>query len=61
VAVRWTLDGHHDGPGRLGEPTGKRLALMGVSHFRVGGGKILEHWMVTDELSLHVQLAMPTA
>lgn len=59
VAVRWTLDGHHDGPGRLGDPTGKRLALMGVSHFRVGGGQILEHWMVTDELSLHVQLAMP--
>ncbi len=60
VAVRWTLDGHHDGPGRLGEPTGKRLNLWGISHFRVGGGQILEHWMVADELSLYVQLAMPT-
>lgn len=60
VAVRWNLDGHHDGPGRLGEPTGKRLNLWGISHFRVGGGQILEHWMVADELSLYVQLAMPT-
>jgi hypothetical protein len=61
VAVRWTLDGHHDGPGRLGEPTGKRLSLWGISHFRVAGGQILEHWMVADELSLFVQLAMPSS
>ncbi len=59
VAVRWTLDGHHDGPGRLGEATGKRLALWGISHFRVADGQILEHWMVADELALFMQIALP--
>jgi predicted ester cyclase len=59
VAVRWLLDGHHDGPGRLGDPTGKRLSQMGVSHIHVQDGRIVEHWKVTDEFSLMVQLAMP--
>lgn len=60
VAVRWTLDGHHDGAGRLGDPTGKRLTLMGMSHYHVRGGKVVEEWAVFDELSLLVQLEMPT-
>ncbi len=60
TAVRWTLDGHHDGLGRLGEPTGKRLTLMGMSHYHVRGGRVVEEWTVFDELSLLVQLEMPT-
>jgi predicted ester cyclase len=60
VAVRWTLDGHHDGPGRLGDPTGKRLSLMGMSHCHVRRGRIVEEWTMFDELSLLVQLEMPT-
>ena len=60
VAVRWTLDGHHDGPGRLGEPTGKRLTLMGMTHAVVRGSRIIEEWTVFDELSLLVQLELPS-
>jgi predicted ester cyclase len=58
VAVRWTLDGHHDGPGRLGDPTGARLSLLGISHFHVRGGRIAEEWLHFDELSLLVQLEL---
>jgi predicted ester cyclase len=58
VAVRWTLDGHHDGPGRLGDPTGARLSLMGISHYHVRGGRIVEEWLHFDELSLLVQLEL---
>jgi predicted ester cyclase len=58
VAVRWTLDGHHDGPGRLGDPTGARLSLLGMSHFHVRGGRIVEEWLQFDELSLLVQLEL---
>ena len=60
VAVRWTLEGHHDGPGRLGDPTGKRLSLMGMTHAHVRGGRIVEEWSMFDEVSLLVQLEMPT-
>ena len=57
-AVRWTLDGHHLGYGSLGAPTGHRLFVMGVTHFHIVGGKIVDEWVVYDELSMLVQLKL---
>lgn len=58
LAVRWTLDGHHLGDGALGAPTGHRLFVMGVTHFHVVDGKIVDEWVVYDELSMLVRLKL---
>ncbi|OHT20606.1 ester cyclase [Edaphosphingomonas haloaromaticamans] len=57
-AVRWTMDGHHMGYGSLGAPTGHHLFVMGVTHYHVIDGKIVDEWVVYDELSMLVQLKL---
>jgi pimeloyl-ACP methyl ester carboxylesterase/predicted ester cyclase len=61
VAVRWVMEGHHMGYGilsELGEPTGKRLQVMGITHYHYKNGKIVDEWNVYDELSLLVQIKL---
>ena len=61
VAVRWVMEGHHLGFGMLqslGAPTGKRVQLMGMSHYHYKDGKIVDEWTVYDELSLLVQIRL---
>ncbi len=61
VAVRWTLEGHHLGFGtlaHLGPPTGKRVQIMGMSHFHYKDGKIVDEWRVFDEASALVQVKL---
>ncbi|AUH65012.1 nuclear transport factor 2 family protein [Paracoccus zhejiangensis] len=61
VAVRWIMEGHHLGYGLLqglGEPTGKRVQLMGISHYHYKDGKIVDEWRVYDELSLLMQIRL---
>jgi predicted ester cyclase len=58
VAVRWILEGHHLGHGilrHIGPPRGQRLQVMGVSHFHVRDGRVLEEWRLYDEFALMVQ------
>lgn len=61
VAVRWIIEGHHIGHGllrELGAPTGKRVQIMGMSHFHYKDGKIVDEWRVYDELSMLVQVKL---
>lgn len=61
VAVRWVIEGHHIGYGllhELGEPTGKRLEVMGITHYHYKNGRIVDEWNVYDELSLLVQIKL---
>lgn len=61
VAVRWIMEGHHLGYGILGElgdPTGKRVQVMGMSHYHWKDGKVVDEWTVYDELSLLVQVKL---
>ncbi|MGV3575386.1 MAG: alpha/beta fold hydrolase [Devosia sp.] len=61
VAVRWIMEGHHLGYGilgTLGDPTGKRVQVMGMSHYHWKNGKIVDEWNVYDELSLLVQVKL---
>jgi predicted ester cyclase len=58
VAVRWTAEGHHLGYGSLGEPTGHRLFVLGMSHFHVVDGRIVDEWTLYDELALLAQLKL---
>ncbi len=57
-AVRWIMDGHHLGYGALGAPSGHRLFVMGVTHFHVIDGKIVDEWVLYDEFSMLVQIRM---
>ncbi len=59
VATRWTLVGTHDGPGVYGEPTGKRVYLMGITHQELKGGKFIREWTLFDEFALLKQLYAP--
>ena len=61
VAVRWTMEGHHLGNGileLLGNPTGKRVQVMGMSHFHYKNGKIVDEWRVYDQMSMLAQVRL---
>jgi steroid delta-isomerase-like uncharacterized protein len=61
VAIRYTLEGTHEGELFGVPPTGRRISIESVTIERVSGGKIREHWRVTDTLDMMQQLgAMPT-
>ena len=61
VAVRWIMEGHHLGYGtlsHLGAPTGKRVQIMGITHFHYKDGRIVDEWRVFDEASALVQVKL---
>ncbi len=57
VAIRWSYCGTHCGDGRYGAKTGVPIAILGISHFELRAGKILNEWMVVDETAVHAQIA----
>jgi predicted ester cyclase len=59
VAVRWWLQGSHTGPGFYGPPSGKRIQLLGFTHFLVQDGKFVKEWTLFDEFSLLKQIYWP--
>ncbi len=59
VATRWRIDGTHDGPGRWGDPTGRRVTLLGFSHQLVVEAMIAAEWTVFDEFALLKQIHAP--
>lgn len=61
VAVRWLMEGHHLGYGileELGPPTGKRVQVMGMTHYHYKNGRIVDEWNVYDELSILMQVKL---
>jgi steroid delta-isomerase-like uncharacterized protein len=56
VSKRWTLRGTQTGELLGVPPTNKRVALHGMSIYRVEGGLVKEIWWVTDTLGLLQQL-----
>jgi steroid delta-isomerase-like uncharacterized protein len=62
VAVRWTVQGTHQGE-LLGIPaTGRHAVFRGISIYRLAGGKIVEQWEQWDRLDLLRQLgALPAS
>ncbi len=56
IAVRWVLEGRSAPGGVLGEcPVGKPVFMMGMSHLRMTAGKIVEEWMLFDEIGVLAQ------
>ena len=60
IAVRWVIDGHHLGHGSLGAPTGHRVFVMGMTHFHIVDGKVVEEWTIYDELAMLAQVKLAT-
>ncbi|MDD9730681.1 ester cyclase [Mameliella sp. AT18] len=61
VAVRWLIEGHHLGWGvmeEIGAPTGKRVQIMGMSHFHIKNGRIVDEWTNYDEMSVLMQIKL---
>ena len=61
AAVRWSLDGTHDGWGAFGRPTGNRVHVMGISHAEFGslGGaepELRREWVLYDETAIWMQV-----
>jgi predicted ester cyclase len=61
VAVRARMRGEHQGT-FMGMPaTGKQIDVALFLTYRIAGGKIVDHWMVSDNLAMLQQLgAVPT-
>ena len=60
VATKKTFTGTHSGA--LGQipPTGKEVSLQYVDILRLRDGKIIEHWLVIDQLNFMQQLGVLT-
>jgi predicted ester cyclase len=61
VAVRYTLEGTHEGELFGVPPTGQRLSIKSISVERVSDGTIREHWRITDTLDMMQQLGVVPA
>jgi predicted ester cyclase len=57
IALRWSYCGTHSGQGRYGSPTHTPLALLGISHFELRDGLIVNEWMGLDETAIYAQIA----
>ena len=56
VATRWFIQGAHEGPGWYGEPTGKRIFTLGITHHKIENGRFVQEWTCFDEFALLKQL-----
>jgi Predicted ester cyclase len=60
VAVRWRVQGIHEGMGYFGRPSGKPIEIFGVNHYKVKEGKIVEEWFLFDGIDVLRQVFMET-
>jgi len=56
VSVRWTAAGTHRGYGLYGKPTGRRISMWGLSQLYFQNGKIVEDWMLFNEIDVMSQI-----
>ncbi|MEJ1161752.1 nuclear transport factor 2 family protein [Prosthecomicrobium sp. N25] len=65
AALRWSLDGVHDGWGAFGRPTGARVHVMGMAHAEYGpygpdGASIRRECALWDEVAIWKQILLHT-
>jgi predicted ester cyclase len=56
VAWKWTIHGTHTQRIMGVEPTGKKVAISGLSAAIVQNGKVVQHWEFSDDRGLLAQL-----
>lgn len=59
-ALRWSLDGTHDGWGSFGAPTGAPVHVMGISHAEFGPWGLRREWVLFDETAIWKQILLHT-
>ena len=63
AAIRWSLDGLHEGWGAFGRPTGASVHVMGLCHAEFGpfgekGASIRREYALYDEIAIWKQILM---
>lgn len=58
AAIRWSLDGTHDGWGSFGRPTGARVHVMGMCHAEFGPWGLRREWALYDEIAIWKQILL---
>ncbi|WP_447248403.1 hypothetical protein [Meridianimarinicoccus sp. RP-17] len=58
AAVRWSLYGRHDGPGRFGPPTGCFLHVLGMTQAEFGPSGVRREWTLIDDCAVWTQIAL---
>ncbi len=63
AAIRWSLDGTHDGWGSFGKPTGARVHVFGMCHAEFGpygpdGVGLRREFALYDEIAIWKQILM---
>lgn len=61
AAIRWSLDGTHDGWGSFGAPTGKRVHVFGMCHAEFGPWGLRRECALYDEIAIWKQILMDPA
>ncbi|MDQ3250385.1 MAG: ester cyclase [Chloroflexota bacterium] len=56
TSVRWHFVGTHRGAGIYGPPTGRQVALWGITQHRIVDGAIVEEWMLFNEFEVMQQI-----
>jgi predicted ester cyclase len=56
IAVRWELTGTHDGGALYGPPSGEQIYILGVTHWQIAHGVIIDEVTVFDEVALLRQM-----
>jgi hypothetical protein len=60
AAIRWTLEGRHEGWGAFGRPTGAEVYIMGISHAEFGPRGIRREYALFDEVAVWKQILLQT-
>ena len=60
AAVRWSMDGKHDGWGCFGNPTGAEVHIMGATHAEFGPWGLRREVTLYDETAVWKQILLQT-
>ena len=58
AALRWTLEGRHEGWGLFGRPTGTEVYVLGISHAEFGPWGLRREWALFDEVQVWKQILL---
>jgi hypothetical protein len=60
AALRWSLNGKHDGWGSFGTPTGSDVYIMGAAHAEFGPWGLRREYVLFDETAIWKQILIKT-
>ncbi len=60
AAIRWSLQGKHDGWGAFGTPSGADVYIMGASHAEFGPWGLRREFVLFDETAVWKQIVLKT-